>query len=570
MMDRPRKKSLSITATALLLLLQIACTAADQASVMLFTAGGITNGKPTVEYGTCTETKATAVAGKAMLPSTLANSTVNARWFGGTTAKASQFSVSKDCRNVTLAGKRSVQVYKGTAAKGCQWAWLGGQDYVHLKVTITGTKDTCCGAGSPATETDPSSGAPLLYGLQATWYPNAYDCSNSNPSQRYTLPDFSSLKPDDTTPSRCNDAMNIAVYGGAWPGSPPLDPAKYSKCFGVRLSGYVNVVKNDALTWETTARDESIYHKFRVCVRYNQHAKVMFGEDEIVCPDPGDYDASLVCRDYPSLPFGLTPLTIEYAADPTAQNTILQMWIIPIGNAYLIANPTNPAQPWGYDYHTYMVDTSSKCSDIALYNNLTLEQLLAYNPGLDCANMPVGKGICISPPPGVATSVGTPAPTARATPAPTEAPAATPAPTIPTAVKDAGVGAPNATDCCLYAVNMAYYASSALNGTRAATSKANVSIAIVCTIATSGVVVTPSDLTVQTSNNTGTGKVTGVYDITDSQSGRKSTSYLAQVSVADTYTGDVKVFINHPTLKTVNNRPYHSKPGAIEVIPAYQ
>lgn len=44
---------------------------------------------------------------------------VGARWFGGQTAQASDFSV-KDCRVVTMTGGRSVEVYKNTKNSECR------------------------------------------------------------------------------------------------------------------------------------------------------------------------------------------------------------------------------------------------------------------------------------------------------------------------------------------------------------------------------------------------------------------------------------------------------------------
>ena len=52
----------------------------------------------------------------------------------------------------------------------------------------------------------------VIYGMQATMYPNAYgvDC-NSGSSKPYGLPDFGSLKEDALLPQRCQDPTTMQV-----------------------------------------------------------------------------------------------------------------------------------------------------------------------------------------------------------------------------------------------------------------------------------------------------------------------------------------------------------------------
>ncbi len=45
----------------------------------------------------------------------------------------------------------------------------------------------------------------------------------------------------------------LQAYGGVFPGSPPLDPNTYSKCYAMQLTGYVSVSSTtDIQTTSTT------------------------------------------------------------------------------------------------------------------------------------------------------------------------------------------------------------------------------------------------------------------------------------------------------------------------------
>lgn len=56
----------------------------------------------------------------------------------------------------------------------------------------------------------------------------------------------------------------VQVYGGVFPGAPPLDPGKYTKCFGMQLDGYVQVTATAGITSSSALLDTSAYaNRFR-------------------------------------------------------------------------------------------------------------------------------------------------------------------------------------------------------------------------------------------------------------------------------------------------------------------
>ena len=49
----------------------------------------------------------------------------------------------------------------------------------------------------------------------------------------------------------------LQAYGGVFPGSPPLDPNHYSKCYGMQLTGYVAVSSTTNI--QTTSSNNNTY-----------------------------------------------------------------------------------------------------------------------------------------------------------------------------------------------------------------------------------------------------------------------------------------------------------------------
>ena len=47
------------------------------------------------------------------------------------------------------------------------------------------------------------------------------------------------------------------AYGGVFPGSPPLDPNSYSKCYAMELDGFVSVSSTQGI--QTTSTDNNTY-----------------------------------------------------------------------------------------------------------------------------------------------------------------------------------------------------------------------------------------------------------------------------------------------------------------------
>ena len=47
----------------------------------------------------------------------------------------------------------------------------------------------------------------------------------------------------------------LQAYGGVFPGSPPLDPNTYSKCYAMQLNGYVSVSSTKNIQTTSTNND---------------------------------------------------------------------------------------------------------------------------------------------------------------------------------------------------------------------------------------------------------------------------------------------------------------------------
>ena len=220
------------------------------------------------------------------------------------------------------------------------------------------------------------------------------------------------------------------------------------------LDGYVDVARNDNITFLNGTVDNSFYNKYRVCIRYNGHVSVTLAGQTIVTSSAGgDYDATLVCQDDNDLQQGLLPLTVQYASDPTQQSTILQLFIIPISQVWETTNSPDPNNPYQYTYN---------CSCCGLFGSSdeTCDSCGPCCEALDtCSFMTAScsgqaqTGNVLTPPSSPspeASPVSSPSPTATATPmlSPTASPTASPAaaPTATSAATPAATAVPSCYD----------------------------------------------------------------------------------------------------------------------------
>ncbi|KAK9901388.1 hypothetical protein WJX75_009867 [Coccomyxa subellipsoidea] len=143
-----------------------------------------------------------------------------------------------------------------------------------------------------------------------------------------------------------NEVESTQAYGGVFPGSPPLDAGKYSKCYGMQLDGYVQVAATAGITSSSAGLDTSSYaNRFRVCARFSGHADVTLNGVSLDTSSAGNYDATLVCHDVPYLPAGLLPLSVQFASGPNDINNVFQLWIIPVKSITQVADPPAAAKP---------------------------------------------------------------------------------------------------------------------------------------------------------------------------------------------------------------------------------
>ncbi|KAL3147491.1 hypothetical protein ABBQ38_014547 [Trebouxia sp. C0009 RCD-2024] len=453
-------------------------------SALLFTSASVNGDSRDVDYTSCSLEKTFVVQGDLLSPAELTETSVGARWFGGKSALASDFSV-EDCQTVRLAEGRSAKVYDDADNSKCQITWLNDTNYVNMQVDMEESKGiwvlsfpknpdsltrflctsssgkcliepqtactpnsgaqegqdveamsivevtSACSAGSAAAS---MGGASLTYGLKATFYSDVYpDCARPSSTSQYALPDLASLTPDPMTPARCIDGLDYQVYNDTVPTTPALNPDTYGKCYGMVLDGYVNVVQNDNLTFLNGTVDDSFYNRYRVCVRYNGQVSVTLGGQNIVTSSAGgDFDATLVCQDDRDLQHGLVPLTVQYASTPTQGSTILQMFIIPVSQVWEATDSPDPSMPYDYSYN---------CSCCGLFGSSGGQGCTACGPccqalttcdfmTASCTGQAQNGGV-LSPPsipsptPG-ASPVGSPSPS----PAAVATPAATPSPTV--------------------------------------------------------------------------------------------------------------------------------------------
>ena len=68
----------------------------------------------------------------------------------------------------------------------------------------------------------------------------------------------------------CN--THAQAWDSVFPGSPPLDPAHYKSCFGMRLDGFLAPPPAPDIQWSSASPDAATAAHTRVCVRYSDHA----------------------------------------------------------------------------------------------------------------------------------------------------------------------------------------------------------------------------------------------------------------------------------------------------------
>lgn len=130
-----------------------------------------------------------------------------------------------------------------------------------------------------------------------------------------------------------------------FPGSPPLDPVHYERCFGMRLDGYLAPQPPPDIAWDSATRDAATAAHTRVCVRYSDHAAVTLGGVQLACAPPGNFDATLECHDLAVLPGGMVPISVQYGSDPRDADNVLQMWVIPVSRAWQVGR-LGAGPPW--------------------------------------------------------------------------------------------------------------------------------------------------------------------------------------------------------------------------------
>ncbi len=92
------------------------------------------------------------------------------------------------------------------------------------------------------------------------------------------------------------------AWDGVFPGSPPLDPAHYKSCYGMRLDGFLAPPPAPDIQWSSASPDAATAAHTRVCIRYSDHAAVTLGGVQLACAPPGNFDATLECHDLAALP----------------------------------------------------------------------------------------------------------------------------------------------------------------------------------------------------------------------------------------------------------------------------
>eukprot|EP00884_Botryococcus_braunii_P015891 jgi/Botrbrau1/2986/Bobra.0026s0048.1 len=348
--------------------------------------------KGRIDYGVCSDPSAAPdFSGWPFTQKQLGITRVSARWFGISNVTLAQIQVTQNCQDILVAGGRSVKIYNGQAMNGCTVEWfdnpvfaivltnITGTDYwwsvsfpkfnyvqattacegtsfldcplsttmpcnnimpagisTNIDSSITGNTSLCylceaadstCKAGRPSPDT--MNGTTLLYGLKATYYPEAIKTCQAPPKiNDVKVPNLSSLA---RGPSRCQTALDYQVLGVPILGYPGLDEHLYTSCFGMRLEGYVLVRRNNLISYQNQTRSQAAYHKYRVCIRHSDRMRlVLNGALLYESPAISYFDTTLICH-VVTLPHGLVPIHIDFASTPGDRATILQLWIIPAG-----------------------------------------------------------------------------------------------------------------------------------------------------------------------------------------------------------------------------------------------
>jgi hypothetical protein len=380
-----------------LLGLAISAKAETPFSSLLYTSGNFTDDQlSSSDFATCTTDGALSDFGNPVTDQQLETIPVDSRWFGGSTVNASSFAV-QDCSMLKQQLGRAVNIYSGPVTSSCQVTWYLSDSYLTVVVNLTGdatswtvslptvpgaiTRSTCLGTRAqcllasviPCTNINLGGGGlssfvsgaketcpvgqyspdylddkDLIYGLKATFYPNAYDCSAN--TTEYQVPDLTTLAADKQY-DRCQDALDYTVPNSTFWSSPALPADEFSSCYAAKLEGYVEVKNNTDIVFLTPQPVPKYYNSYRVCLRYSNLVKLTLDNKVLIQSNTGTFDAVLTCIDLPYLRQGFLPFSLEYAAPPMAtESVILQFYLIPVAQVISDFRP-------GYQYQpTYACD----------------------------------------------------------------------------------------------------------------------------------------------------------------------------------------------------------------------
>ncbi|KAK9834582.1 hypothetical protein WJX74_005125 [Apatococcus lobatus] len=387
---------------------QVALATVDS---LLLAENNITGQHPVVQYSTCSvDSVAPPGVSSTIEKSSLQRFTVASQFFGASAAKLSDFQAS--CSGLLLKQGRKVDIYSGPAPAGCSKTWSISPQGIKLSVIVHDTgadwslnfqengslpshplRTTCssvpndeactlheqprchfvggnsnhqaskisiasadfhCSPGQPS---GPSvDGQRLVIGLTELIFNKAYNSCIPDATADYRLPDLTHRRPDSTICAA--DPFNVTAFGMAPDATPNLQldsRVESPHCFAVIYTGYL-VVQNNSNIQFFGPTDDSLYNKFKVCLRYNGHAGVTLGGKQIVSAVPTSFDSTFTCIET-NLPTGLVPVQIEYAANPMDSFTILQMWVEPVIAVYpLHPSPNNVLIP-GNRTVQYLCDT---------------------------------------------------------------------------------------------------------------------------------------------------------------------------------------------------------------------
>ena len=74
------------------------------------------------------------------------------------------------------------------------------------------------------------------------------------------------------------------AWGAPFLGSPPLDPANYTRCFAMTLDGFVDVQATTNIKFDSMANNTSFANQFRICARFSGNAAVTLNGNSLERP----------------------------------------------------------------------------------------------------------------------------------------------------------------------------------------------------------------------------------------------------------------------------------------------